>query len=173
MIEALEHYVSPEAAAIMHAPFAFGDTTEAIKTSLEQVGFPDIAIHFDVRVVRFPFAAALDVCFISSWPVSCLPPPFAKGGTASMSFPDVVHIWLRTMDTGTGFTKWTLVQYYAAGSPLASHLAQVDDAVREHVLHDISTVMQPYIDDHGLAFPIEGHLATARTSRTLRQQTDW
>jgi ubiquinone/menaquinone biosynthesis C-methylase UbiE len=111
--EALERYVSPDAAAIMHAPFVFGDTTEALHALLEQAEFRDINIRFDVRMVRFPSPEAL-------------------------------------------------VQSYAAGSPLASHVARVDHTARENLIRDVTDVMQPYMDDHGLAFPIEGHLATAR-----------
>jgi ubiquinone/menaquinone biosynthesis C-methylase UbiE len=54
------------------------------------------------------------------------------------------------------------VQQQVAGSPLASHVAQVDDAARAAVRLDVSAAMQPYVNDDGLAFPIEAHLAIAR-----------
>lgn len=55
-----------------------------------------------------------------------------------------------------------LVQYYAAGSPLASHVAQVDKAIREAVIKDVGAALGSYVDDEGLAFPIEGHLVLAQ-----------
>jgi hypothetical protein len=54
------------------------------------------------------------------------------------------------------------VQHQVAGSPLASHVAQVDDAAREALLREVTAAMQPYLNDEGLAFPIEGYIAVAQ-----------
>ena len=110
--EALAHHISADAAAIMHAPFVFGDTTDELHNLMTHTGFQDVVIRFDVRMVRFPSPEAL-------------------------------------------------VQSYAAGSPLARHVAEADDTARERLFGDVRTALQSYIDGEGLAFPIQGHLITA------------
>jgi ubiquinone/menaquinone biosynthesis C-methylase UbiE len=55
-----------------------------------------------------------------------------------------------------------LVQYQVAGSPLAGHVAQADDAAREALIRDVTTAMQGYLNDEGVAFPIEGHIAVGK-----------
>jgi len=54
------------------------------------------------------------------------------------------------------------VQYQVAGSPLAEHVDQADDAAREALIRDVTAAMQGYLNDEGLAFPIEGHIAVAK-----------
>jgi SAM-dependent methyltransferase len=54
------------------------------------------------------------------------------------------------------------VQYQMAGSPLAEHVAQADDAAREALIRDVTAAMQDYLNDEGLAFPIEGHIAVGK-----------
>lgn len=54
-----------------------------------------------------------------------------------------------------------LVRHQVAGSPLASHVAQVDDAAREALISEVTAAMQAYVNDEGVAFPIEGHIAIA------------
>jgi hypothetical protein len=54
------------------------------------------------------------------------------------------------------------VRYQVAGSPLATHVAQVDDAVREALIREVTEAMQSYLNDDGLAFPIEGQIAVAQ-----------
>jgi len=56
----------------------------------------------------------------------------------------------------------TLVQYQVAGSPLAGHVAQADDAAREALIRDVTVAMQDYLNDEGVAFPIEGHIAVGK-----------
>ena len=111
--EALEQYVSAEAAAVMRAPFVFGDAPEKLRVLIEDAGFHEANIRSDVRMVRFP-------------------------------------------------SPEKLVQYQVAGSPLGRHLAHVDEATRAALVSHVSTAMQSYVNDTGLAFPIQGHLATAR-----------
>jgi hypothetical protein len=55
-----------------------------------------------------------------------------------------------------------LVRHQVAGSPLAIHVAAVDDAVREALVRDVTAAMQAHLNDDGLAFPIEGHIAVAQ-----------
>ena len=55
-----------------------------------------------------------------------------------------------------------LVQSYVAGSPLAGHLAQATETARERLMQDVTTALQDYIDDEGLAFPIEGHITRGK-----------
>jgi hypothetical protein len=38
----------------------------------------------------------------------------------------------------------------------------VDDAAREALLREVTAAMQPYLNDEGLAFPIEGYIAVAQ-----------
>jgi ubiquinone/menaquinone biosynthesis C-methylase UbiE len=54
-----------------------------------------------------------------------------------------------------------LVLHQVAGSPLASHVAQADDVAREALIHEVAGAMQAYMNDEGVAFPIEGHIAVA------------
>lgn len=109
---ALERHVSSSAAAVMRAPFVFGDSTDELRALLAQAGFRRILVSADVRMVRFPSPGAF-------------------------------------------------VQYQVAGSPLTTHVAEVSDADRDEMIREVSTAMQPYVNDEGLAFPVEGHIALA------------
>ena len=48
---------------------------------------------------------------------------------------------------------------YAGASPLASHVANIDN--REKLISEMADQLSPYLDDDGLAFPIEGLIVTA------------
>ena len=111
--EALERHVSPEAGALMRAPFIFEDRPEELQELLASAQFTNIRIHADVRMVRFASPA-------------------------------------------------DLVQYSVAASPLATHIAESDDAARTALIHDVSTALQSYVSDSEVAFPIEGYIAMAR-----------
>ena len=54
------------------------------------------------------------------------------------------------------------VRHQVAGSPLASHVAQVDEAARQALVREVSAATQPYVNDEEMAFPIEGHIVIAR-----------
>ena len=54
------------------------------------------------------------------------------------------------------------VRNQVAGSPLASHVVTVDDAAREALIREVTEAMQNYLNDDGLAFPIEGQIAIAQ-----------
>ena len=109
---ALERHVGPAAAAVMRAPFVFGDATDGLRGLLLQAGFGRVRVSADVRMARFASPEAL-------------------------------------------------VRHQVAGSPLASHLAQADDAVRDALIREVTESMQLHMNDDGLAFPVEGHIALA------------
>lgn len=113
LAEALERYVSPEAGALMRAPFVFEDRFEELHGLLASAQFTHIRIHADVRMVRFASPA-------------------------------------------------DFVQYSVAASPLATHVADSDDATRTALIHDVSMALQSYASDSEVAFPIEGCIAMAR-----------
>lgn len=54
-----------------------------------------------------------------------------------------------------------LVGQYIPASPIAAAMGDVDTAVLDAVIRDVDEALQPYVDDGGLAFPIENHLAEA------------
>lgn len=110
---ALERNVSTAAAAVMRAPFVFGDNPDEFRGLLAQAGFRTVRVGSDVRMVRF--------------------------------------------SSPTDF-----VQYQVAGSPLSPHVAAVGDAERETLLREVTAAMQAHVNDDGLAFPIEGHIAVAQ-----------
>jgi len=40
-------------------------------------------------------------------------------------------------------------------------VAQVDEAARRPLVREVSAAMQAYVNDEGVAFPIEGHILIA------------
>jgi hypothetical protein len=84
---------------------------------------------------------------------------------------------LRTAIAGASFSNITIrpalkilrfpspnefVLRYAAGSALASLVADADDDARTAFLAEVKEKLQGYVDDQGLAFPIESNVAVAR-----------
>jgi ubiquinone/menaquinone biosynthesis C-methylase UbiE len=53
------------------------------------------------------------------------------------------------------------LRYYVAGSPLAGPVGQAEDRARRALMQDASTALQAFVCADGLAFPIEGNVATA------------
>ena len=53
------------------------------------------------------------------------------------------------------------VLQYVAGSALAGPLAAASDDGRAALLADVEAGLRSYVDDQGLAFPIESNLAAA------------
>ncbi len=53
------------------------------------------------------------------------------------------------------------VCHQVAGSPLASHVARVDEAARQALVREVSAAVPAYVNDEGMAFPIEGHVVIA------------
>ena len=110
---ALERNVSAAAAAVMRAPFVFGDSADELHGLLKQAGFRTVRVDADVRMVRFE-------------------------------------------------SPETFVRNQVEGSPLATHVAAVDDTTRERLIREVTAAMRPYVNDDGLSFPIEGQIAVAR-----------
>ena len=52
---------------------------------------------------------------------------------------------------------------YLAGSPMAPAVAALDDKARNTMLGHITTALQSYVDDDGLAAPWESHVVTAHS----------
>jgi ubiquinone/menaquinone biosynthesis C-methylase UbiE len=58
----------------------------------------------------------------------------------------------------------SLQQYvpgYLAATPIASRVASMDDRGRAEIVRDIAEALQTYIDDDGLAAPVENHVVVA------------
>jgi SAM-dependent methyltransferase len=55
-----------------------------------------------------------------------------------------------------------LVRCQVAGSPLASHVTNVDDTQRVALVEEVKRALGGYITEAGLLFPIAAHLARAR-----------
>jgi hypothetical protein len=59
-----------------------------------------------------------------------------------------------------------LVEYlpgYLAATPMAGAIAAMEDARRTALFEDLLTELQPYVDDTGLAVPMECLVLVART----------
>lgn len=93
-------------------------------------------------------------------------PPFALGDAvglvaevAAVGFADV------TTQTVSRLLRYTspqeFVRTYVISTPLTALLAQVEEARRTALVGDVSAALQPYIDDDGLAFPIENQIIMA------------
>jgi ubiquinone/menaquinone biosynthesis C-methylase UbiE len=85
---------------------------------------------------------------------------------------------LRALVTAAGFHDITIrpvagtvrfpsaarfVQDDVAGSPLASHVARVSDEARAALVREVGDALTSYLAGGVLAFPIEAHLASAKT----------
>jgi SAM-dependent methyltransferase len=84
---------------------------------------------------------------------------------------------LRMLITGAGFRDVSLrpatkalrfpspeefVGRYVAATPLAAIVAKASDDARSGLITEVSAGLKSFVDDHGLAFPIEANLALAR-----------
>lgn len=71
-----------------------------------------------------------------------------------------------TLKIGIGTVRFPsteqFVKLYIAGTPLSTHLAGMHENAYSAMVEDVSSAVRSYIDDQGLAFPIEGHLAITR-----------
>jgi SAM-dependent methyltransferase len=85
---------------------------------------------------------------------------------------------LRTLMIGAGFRDTAIrseagtvhfpstgdfIRCQVAGSPLAGPVGQADDHARQALIQEVSGALQPFTGAEGLLFPIEGHVAKART----------
>jgi ubiquinone/menaquinone biosynthesis C-methylase UbiE len=73
-----------------------------------------------------------------------------------------VHLRL-TIKTIRYHTLEDFLPGYFAASPMANAVAIMDDTDRTVMFHDITTALQPYVDDDGLAAPMECYVLTAHT----------
>jgi SAM-dependent methyltransferase len=84
---------------------------------------------------------------------------------------------LRALIAGAGFREITIrpavktlrypspdefVRRYVAGSALAGPVAAAGDDARAALLAEVNAGLRPYVDDQGLAFPIESNVAVAQ-----------
>jgi ubiquinone/menaquinone biosynthesis C-methylase UbiE len=83
---------------------------------------------------------------------------------------------LRNLIQATGFTNTTIrigigtvrfksvnqfVSLYTAGTPLSTHVSHMSEKAYSAMVENVRSALESYVDDEGLAFPIEGHLASA------------
>jgi hypothetical protein len=60
----------------------------------------------------------------------------------------------------------SLEQYvlgYLAATPIAARVASMGDQGRSAIVRDVAESLQAYIDDDGLAAPVENHIVVAQT----------
>ena len=84
---------------------------------------------------------------------------------------------LRTLLTAAGFRTShvqivvklmrapSLAEYlpgYLAATPMAGAIAALEDTSRTALFQELQTVLRPYVDDTGLAVPLECHVVVAR-----------
>jgi ubiquinone/menaquinone biosynthesis C-methylase UbiE len=53
------------------------------------------------------------------------------------------------------------VSLYANGTPLSAHVSHMGEQAYSAMVENVRSALGSYLDDEGLAFPIEGHLASA------------
>jgi ubiquinone/menaquinone biosynthesis C-methylase UbiE len=95
---------------------------------------------------------------------------------AAFTLPDRKE--LRTLVTEAGFSRVhvrittnllrfpSLEQYvlgYLAATPIAARVASMGDQGRSAVVSEVAEALQAYIDDDGLAAPVENHIVVAQT----------
>jgi hypothetical protein len=54
------------------------------------------------------------------------------------------------------------VRRYVAATPLVGIVAKATDDARAALIAEVTAALKSFMDHHGLAFPIESHLAVAR-----------
>jgi ubiquinone/menaquinone biosynthesis C-methylase UbiE len=115
---------------------------------------------------HFAFADAL-ARHVSGAAEAMVRAPYALANAAefetllqSTAFRDV------TVSTQTNIACYAspkhFVQSMTAGSPLAGHIAQVDEATRAALLEDVKITLRTYVDNDRLSFPMGAHLVSAR-----------
>jgi ubiquinone/menaquinone biosynthesis C-methylase UbiE len=69
LAEALGRHVSPEAAALMHAPFALAHAEE-LRALIAGAGFGDVVIRPAIKTLRFPSPEEFVQCYLAGSPLS-------------------------------------------------------------------------------------------------------
>jgi SAM-dependent methyltransferase len=83
-----------------------------------------------------------------------------RAGVAGASFSDItIRPVLKTLRFPS---PEEFALRYASGSALASFVAGANEDARNALLVDVKAKLQKYVDDQGLAFPIESNVAIAR-----------
>ena len=54
------------------------------------------------------------------------------------------------------------IRYQVGGSPLAAHLNEADEDVFSRLVVAVEGAMSRFFNDEGLAWPIQGHIVSAR-----------
>ena len=70
LADALQAVVGPEAAAVMRAPFVFGDDPRPLATLLESAGFGDVDVQARAGTVRFGSVEAFVRCQRAASPLA-------------------------------------------------------------------------------------------------------
>jgi ubiquinone/menaquinone biosynthesis C-methylase UbiE len=111
-------------------------------------------------------AAALER-YVSPAASAVMRAPFVFGDTTDELRALLVQASFRTVRVSADVrmvrfaSPAALVRHQVASSPLAPHVAAVDDTIRDTLIREVTAEMQCYLSDDGLAFPIEGHIAVA------------
>jgi ubiquinone/menaquinone biosynthesis C-methylase UbiE len=70
-----------------------------------------------------------------------------------------------TIHIGIGSVRFKsvdqFVSLYTAGTPLAAHVSHMSEKAYSVMVENVRRALESYVDDEGLAFPIEAHLGTA------------
>ena len=70
LVDALQAVVGPDAAAVMRAPFVFGDDPRPLATLLDSAGFGDVDVQAGVGTVRFGSVEAFVRCQRAASPLA-------------------------------------------------------------------------------------------------------
>jgi SAM-dependent methyltransferase len=92
--------------------------------------------------------------------------PFSLGDAQELRslFRDAgfVHTTIRI---GIGTVRFRsvdeFVSLYSKGTPLSTHVSRMDEDEFSAMVENVRSSLGSYVDDEGLAFPIEGHFASA------------
>jgi SAM-dependent methyltransferase len=94
-------------------------------------------------------------------------PPFALGDAAGLA-AEVTGAGFADVNTQLASrlvhydSPQEFVRTYVISTPLADLLAQTEEAKQSALLAEVSAALQPYLDDAGLAFPMESQIILAR-----------
>jgi hypothetical protein len=71
----------------------------------------------------------------------------------------------QTIRIGIGTVRFKsvdqFVSLYTAGTPLSALVSQMSEKANTAMVESVRNGLESYLDDEGLTFPIEGHLANA------------
>lgn len=108
LAQALERYVSPEAAALARAPFALGNAEE-LQTLITEASFRDVVIRPAVKTLHFPSVEAFVQHYVAGSPLAGLVAQVDDGARTAL-LEEVQAKLASYVDEGLGF-------------PIEAHLA--------------------------------------------------